>query len=327
MRAAMAGAEVGDDVLGDDPTVQRLESMAAQRLGKEAALFVASGTMANLVSLLVHCQRGEEAIVGDQAHSLNVEVAGAAGLGGIQLRAARNDPYGRLDLDEVRSLVRPPGLYNPRTAVIALENTHNSCHGSVLTAEYTAEVAAIAHANGAVLHIDGARIFNAAVALQTTAAALAAPADSVTFCLSKGLSCPVGSLICGPEEFIRHARKVRRMVGGGMRQVGVLAAAGIVGLNEMVDRLAEDHANARRLAEGITRIPGLRTDLGLVQTNIVFVTLDGIDGVDLIRRLQDQGLLCSGTPTRLRFVTHHGIEAEDIDRALEVMQTAVTAPV
>jgi threonine aldolase len=316
MREAMMNAELGDDVLGDDPTVKRLEAVAAQRLGKEAALFVPSGSMANLVSLLTYCRLGDEAICGHMAHVLNVEVGSAAGLAGVQLRAAHNDDQGRIDLHEVRSLVRQDA-YGPRTALICLENTHNFCNGSALPASYTAEVAAIAHGAGASLHIDGARIFNAAIALETTAEALAEEADSVSFCLSKGLSCPIGSLICGSGEFIQRARKLRRMVGGGMRQAGIIAAAGIVALDEMVDRLADDHANARALATGLSEVPGLRANPSLVQTNILFVEPDGIDGAQLVSGLKERGVLTTGSPGRIRMVTHYGIERDDIDYALE----------
>jgi threonine aldolase len=325
MREAIFNAELGDDALGDDPTVKRLEVMAAERLGKEAGLFVASGTMANLVSILTHCRRGDEAIAGNMAHMLNVEVAGAAAVAGVQIRAARNDDSGRMDLDEIRGLVRPPGPYNPKTAVIAVENTHNFCYGSALPASYTAEVAAIAHENGAALHIDGARIFNAAVALETTAAELAKDADTVTFCLSKGLACPVGSVICGPEPWIREARRQRRMVGGGMRQVGILAAAGIVALEEMVDRLADDHANARALADGLSQVKGIRIDPVKVQTNILFFEPDGVDGAEFGRRLTERGILWTGTSKRFRMVTHYGIEHEDVDYALDTVREVVAS--
>jgi threonine aldolase len=325
MREAIFNAELGDDALGDDPTVKRLEATAAERLGKEAGLFVASGTMANLVSLLTHCRRGDEAIAGSMAHMLNVEVAGAAAVAGVQIRAAHNDDSGRMSLDEIRGLVRPPGAYSPRTAVISIENTHNFCYGSALPASYTAEVAAIAHEAGAALHIDGARIFNAAIALETTPAELAKDADTVTFCLSKGLACPVGSVLCGPEPWIREARRQRRMVGGGMRQVGILAAAGIVALDEMVDRLADDHANARALADGLAKIDGINIDPSKVQTNILFFEPDGLDGAELGRRLTERGILWTGTPRRFRVVTHYGIEREDIDYALETIREVVAS--
>ncbi|MPZ48726.1 MAG: aminotransferase class I/II-fold pyridoxal phosphate-dependent enzyme [Dehalococcoidia bacterium] len=325
MRQAMVNAELGDDVLGDDPTAKRLEAMAAERLGKEAALIVPSGTMANLISLLVYARRGDEVIVGSQAHVLQVEVGGAAGLGGVLLRAAHNDERGRMDLDEVRSMIRPPAQYGPRTAAIFMENTHNLCNGSPLSASYTAQVAAIAHEAGAALHIDGARIFNAAVAQETTPAELARDADSASFCLSKGLSCPIGSVLTGSEEYIQQARRIRRTVGGGMRQVGVIAAAGIVALDEMVDRLADDHVNARLLAEGLSKIPGINIDPALVQTNLVFCTTEGIDGNELVSRLRERGVLSSGSPQRLRMVTHYGIERADVEYTVEAVREVVAS--
>jgi threonine aldolase len=320
MRQAMAEAEVGDDALGDDPTVQRLEAMAAERMGKEAGLFTASGTMANLVALLTHCGRAEEAIAGQLAHIVQAEVGGAAGVAGVNVRQAANDAQGRMDLDEIRGLIRPREGYFPRTAVICLENTHNYCNGSALPASYTAEVAAIAHEAGAALHIDGARIFNAASALETTPKELAKDAESVTFCLSKGLSAPMGSVICGSGEFIARARKNRRMVGGGLRQAGVVAAAGIVALEEMVDRLADDHANARYLAEGLATIPGVVVDPSVVQTNILFWHHSAIDTVRLNAELRQRGVLSTMVHGRLRMLTHYGIERQDIDDALATIR-------
>ena len=317
MREAMGNAEVGDDALGDDPTVKRLEVMSAERMGKEAALYVASGTMANLVSLLTHCQRSDEAIVGDLAHMVQAEVGGAAGLAGVNLRQVRNNAQGFMDLDEVRSRVRPQAPMAPRTALICVENTHNYCNGSAIPASYTAEVAAIAHEAGAALHVDGARIFNAAIALETSPAELAREADSVTFCLSKGLSAPVGSVLCGSTDFIAAARKNRRMVGGGMRQSGVIAAAGIVALDEMVDRLADDHANARRLANGLAEIDGVEIDPSVVQTNIMFWRHGSIDSAKLAGALREKGVLCSMVGGRIRMLTHYGIEQDDIDYALQ----------
>ncbi len=319
MREAMLNAELGDDVLGDDPTVIRLEEMAAERVGKEAALFVSSGTMANLVSLLTHCQRGDEAIVGSMAHILRSEVDGASALGGIQLRTAYNDEHGRFDLDEVRSLVRLPDKFQPRTALVCLENTHNAGNGSPISAVFTGEVAGIAHEAGAALHIDGARIFNAAIALETTADALVRDADTVSFCLSKGLSCPVGSVICGSSSFIDRARHIRRMVGGGMRQIGVLAAAGIIALDEMVDRLAEDHANASKLAQGLQSVPGVAVNPSLVHTNILFFKLESQDPNKFRAGLKERGILFSGGPSVFRMVTHYGIDADDIDYTLQAV--------
>ncbi len=324
MREAMATAEVGDDVFGEDPTVRRLEALAAEAMGKEAAVFVASGTMGNLTCLLAQCQRGEEAIVGSEAHVLQYEVAGAAGLGGIQLRPLANDRRGLLDLDEVAATIRVENIHMPRTAAICLENTHNRCGGAVLTPEYTAEVARLAHRNGAAVHLDGARIFNAAVALGVPAAALAADADSVTFCLSKGLSAPVGSLVCGSAAFVARARKARKAVGGGMRQAGVIAAAGIVALETMVERLAEDHQNARALAEGLSNVPGVRIDPENVQTNIAVFSVD--DGVAFQRKLRDAGVLTTAFgPTRVRMVTHYGIERADVEEALERVRRVAEA--
>jgi threonine aldolase len=324
MREAMAGAMVGDDVFGEDPTVRELETRSAALMGKEAGLFVASGTMGNITCLLASCQRGDEAIVGSEAHVLQYEVAGAAGLGGIQLRPIPNDQEGRLALDDIAEAARVENIHMPRTALVCLENTQNRCGGSVLTAEYTAEVARLAHRFGARLHLDGARIFNAAVALGVPAADLAAPADSVTFCLSKGLSAPVGSVVCGEADFVSRARKARKVLGGGMRQAGVIAAAGLVALETMIDRLAQDHEHARLLAEGLSRIPGLRIDPSTVQTNIVICIVD--DAVALQRRLREVGVLTTGYgPTKVRMVTHHGIEREHIEDALDRVRRVAEA--
>jgi threonine aldolase len=320
MREAMFTAEVGDDALGDDPTVKRLEAMAAERVGKEAGLFVASGTMANLVCILTHCGRGDEAIAGHLSHIVQAEVGNAAGVASVNVRQARNDEQGRMDLNEMRELVRPREGYYPRTALICLENTHNFANGSALPVSYTSEVAALARESGAALHIDGARIFNAAVALETTPAELAKESDSVTFCLSKGLAAPMGSVVCGDAEFIRRARINRRMVGGGLRQAGIVAAAGIVGLEEMVDRLADDHANARQLADGLARIPGIEIDPSKVQTNIIFWKHKGIETVKLNAALRERGVLSTMVHGRLRMLTHYGIERADIDHALDVIR-------
>ena len=240
----MAEAEVGDDVSGEEPTANRLEEMAADLLGKEAALFTASGTMGNLVAGLTHCNRGDEIIMGSEAHMFWNESGGVATLAGVQVRLVPNDDQGKLDPAEIAAAIRPHGnLHFPPTSLICLENTHNRCNGGVITADETSAIANVAHANGAAVHLDGARIFNAAVCLETPASELAKPADDVSFCISKGLSSPAGSLLCGSREFVDRARKWRKMLGGGMRQVGVLAAAGIVALESMIDRLAEDHSS------------------------------------------------------------------------------------
>ncbi len=323
MREAIYRAEVGDDVYGEDPTVNRLEEMAAERLGKEAALFVASGTMGNLVSLLSHCGRGDEFIVGHLAHTFLYEAGGSAALGGIHPRTVPNQPDGTMDLADIEAAIRPENVHFPRSKLVCLENTHNRCGGAVLTPEYTKAVCELAHRHGLAVHLDGARIFNAAVALGVDVKELVEDVDSVQVCLSKGLSAPVGSVICGDKEFIYEARRNRKIVGGGMRQAGIIAAAGIVALEQMVDRLAEDHANARRLAEGLAEIPGLAIDLDRVQTNIVIFDLvsERLTPAELQARLDERGVkLLAIEGRRLRAVTHYGIEAEDIEVALGVIR-------
>ena len=320
MRRAMAEAEVGDDVFGEDPTVNRLQEMAAERLDKEACLLVASGTMGNLVSLLTHCGRGDEVILGDNAHTYNYEQGGIAALGGIHPRVVPNLPDGTMNLDDIEAAIRPENVHFPRTRLIAVENTHNRMGGVVLTPGYMALLGDLARRHGLRIHLDGARIFNASVALGVPAADLARDADSVMFCLSKGLSAPVGSLVCGSTEFITEARRARKVVGGGMRQAGIIAAAGIVALNSMVDRLAEDHANARFLAEGLAEFPGVAIDLGSVQTDIVIFALHRPDMTpqQLVSAMARRGVLFLPIGgDRMRMVTHYGIEREDIAYALE----------
>jgi threonine aldolase len=320
MRRAMAEAEVGDDVFGDDPTVKRLEEMAAARMGKEAALFVASGTMGNLVSLLAQCGRGDEVIVGDQAHSYVYEQGGMAALGGIHPRVLRNQPNGTLDLDEIVAAIRDPhNPHFPKSRLITVENTHNRCGGSPLTVEYMRSIGKLAREHGLLLHLDGARIFNAAIALGVDVKALVADADSLTFCLSKGLAAPVGSVVCGSKPFIAEARRARKVVGGAMRQVGVIAAAGIVALEQMVDRLAEDHANARALAAGLADLPGISVEDVPVRTDIVYfnVTRADMDAAQLTARLKEQGVwMLPLGPRRIRAVTNYHVTADDIEAAL-----------
>ncbi len=320
MRRAMAEAEVGDDVFGEDPTVNRLQEMAAERLDKEACLLVASGTMGNLVSLLTHCGRGDEVILGDNAHTYNYEQGGIAALGGIHPRVVPNLPDGTMNLDDIEAAIRPENIHFPRTRLIAVENTHNRMGGVVLTPGYMASLGDLARRHGLRIHLDGARIFNASVALGVPAADLARDADSVMFCLSKGLSAPVGSLVCGSADFIAEATRARKVVGGGMRQAGIIAAAGIVALNSMVDRLAEDHANARFLAEGLAEFPGVAIDLGSVQTDIVIFALHRPDMTpqQLAEIMAERGVLFLPIGgDRMRMVTHYGIEREDIAYALE----------
>lgn len=326
MRAAMAQAEVGDDVMGEDPTVNRLEEIAAARLKKDAALFVASGTMANLVALLTHCARGDEMIVGDKAHSFINEVGGMAALGGIIPRTIPNQPDGMLALADITNAIRGDNVHWPPTKLIALENTHNACNGSPLTPAYHKAVFDLARARNLRVHTDGARIFNAAVALGVPASEFAQYTDSISFCLSKGLSAPVGSLLCGTRDFIAEARRQRKMVGGGMRQAGIIAAAGIVALETMIDRLADDHANARHLAEGLADIPDLALDPARMKTNIVFFDLPGaLTARQLTDRVARDGVLIGvAGEKRIRAVTHYGIEHDDIETALSVIGRAMS---
>ncbi|CAB1084612.1 threonine aldolase [Alkalispirochaeta odontotermitis] len=321
MSKAMAEADVGDDVFGEDPTVNKLEEMAAARLGKEAALYVASGTMGNLVSLLAHCGRGEEIILGSLSHTFFFEQGGSAAVGGIHPRTIPNQPDGTLPLPEIEAAIRADNVHFPQTRLIVLENTHNLCSGYPLDTTYMQAVGDIARRHGLKVHVDGARFFNAAAALDVAPAKLAAEADSLSFCLSKGLGAPVGSVVCGSREFIDRARRARKVVGGGMRQAGVLAAAGIVALNDMVDRLTEDHVNARKLAEGLAEMPGLAIDLARIKSNIVFfeVVRDDMTAEQLVRMLDDQGarMLPVGVG-RIRAVTHYHISSENIDHTLEV---------
>ncbi|MHC1744802.1 MAG: low-specificity L-threonine aldolase [Syntrophobacteraceae bacterium] len=323
MRRAMAEAEVGDDVFGEDPTVNRLEALAARKLGKDAALFVTSGTMANLVSILTHCGRGDEVILGDNSHTFNYEQGGIASLGSVHPRPLRNRPDGTLDLDEIESAVRPDNVHFPRTRLIVLENTQNRCFGRALDLAYLKAVRTLADRHHIKIHVDGARIFNAAAALDVQVHELASDADSISFCLSKALAAPVGSVVCGPAGFIGEARRWRKAVGGGMRQAGVLAAAGIVALTTMIDRLPEDHANARLLAEGLASVEGLKVPLEHVQSNIVYfeVARDGMTAQELAARLRERDVLILPTGARtLRAVTHYMVTRDDIARALDVIR-------
>jgi threonine aldolase len=325
MRKAMAEAELGDDVFGEDPTINRLQEMAAERMGKEAALFTASGTQSNLISLLTHCGRGAEVLVGEEAHILFFEQGGAWALGGIGLRPVRNDARGRLDLAEVRAKVRPDNEHFPRTGLIAVENTHNRCGGTVLGEEDLEAVRGVADAAGVPVHMDGARIFNAAAKLGVPVDRLAGYADSVCFSLSKGLGCPVGSLVCGSRDFIREARRNRKVLGGGMRQAGVLAAAGIYALENMVERLPEDHENARLAAEGLAEMPGVQLDPA-PETNLLYFTVEGWDTGRFVQRLAEQGVLCFDEGRRrIRWVTHFGIERADIAEALGRAKSVLAA--
>jgi threonine aldolase len=322
MREAMATAEVGDDVFGEDPSINQLQDMAAAKLGFEAALLVCSGTMGNLTALMTHCGgRGEEIIVGDQSHIYVYEGGGSAVVGGIHSRAVVNQPDGTLKLDDIERSIRPKDSHYPETRAICLENTHNRMGGAVLTPDYTRQVSEITHRHGLALHIDGARIFNAASALGVDVEALTRGADSVTFCLSKGLSAPVGSVLCGSKDFIKIAHKRRKVLGGGLRQGGVIAAAGIVALEQMTERLRDDHANARALAEGLAIVEGLRVNLDGVRSNMVYFDLDPalpFDAAELCKRAATERVKMLPTaPRRIRMVTHCYVSR---DEAIEAAQ-------
>ena len=324
MKQAMMDAPLGDDVLGDDPSVIRLQEMAAEITGKEAALFVPSGSQGNLVALMTHCPRGREVILGESAHILFFEGGSAWTVASLGLRPVRVDSKGRLDLAEVARKIRPDDDHFPRTGLICVENTHNQAGGTVQNEEDLAAVRILADKHGLPVHMDGARIFNAAVKLGVPVASLAAYADSITFCLSKGLGAPVGSVLCGTREFVKEAHRNRKILGGGMRQAGILAAAGIYALENMVDRLSEDHANAVHAAEGLASIPGV-TLSPPPETNLVFFTVDGWDAPVLERKLDDAGVRCFHEGGgRIRWVTHYGIEREDINEALGRTRAVLT---
>jgi threonine aldolase len=326
MRRAMATAPLGDDVMGDDPTVNRLEEVAAQRMGKEAAVFLPSGTMGNLIGIAVNARTGEEVIADAESHVFLYEAAGAAAVAGVQIQQVATTA-GVMSPEQIQSAVRPRDDFHfALTAALFLENTHNRHGGIVWPLDAMRAAADTAHAQGVRVHLDGARIFNAAVALGIEAADIAGPADTVTFCLSKGLGCPAGSLFCGTRESVEQARRWRKRLGGGMRQTGVLAAAGLVALDSMVDRLAEDHTNARTLAEGLAELPGVTCDLTRVQTNLVYFDVTKLTGKHFEDECRKRGLLGEALdPKRVRFVTHHGITSADVQAALEICEEVLSA--
>lgn len=342
MRHAMAAAEVGDDVFGDDPTVIALEERAAELLGKEAGLFIASGTMGNLVAQLAHLARGQETIAGRQTHVVLDEAAGHAVVVGTSVRALEDRSDGTMNLDQIRSAFRDPtDVHEPITGLIVIENTHAHSMGQPLSVGYTADVAAIAHERGVPLHVDGARFWNAVVALGVRPTELAGPADSVSFCLSKGLGCPIGSVLVGTRDVIWRARRGRKLVGGGMRQAGIIAAAGLVALRDgdagMIDRLAEDHANARRLAEALTSMPGIVSpgdiaqpgdgplDPARVRTNFVLFRVER-DRQAFLEAVRSHGVLLDPYPhNQVRAATHIGIGAAEIERTITVVREALRA--
>lgn len=320
MRRRMAQAELGDDVYGEDPTVNQLQAEAARMLGKEAGLFVPSGTMGNLAGILAHCGRGDEVILGTKSHTFLYEAGGISALGGVHSCQIPNQADGSLLLEDIVSAIRAPDDHHPITRLISLENTHNRCGGVVLSPEYTRQVGELARQHGLKLHLDGARLFNAAVACGVPAAELAAPADSVTICLSKGLCAPAGSILCGSQEYIQKAHRLRKMLGGGMRQVGVLAAAGLVALEQMTGRLAEDHARAARLADGLSQIPGVRLNPSRPSTNMVFLDLEApisLTAAEAAERLKARGVQTGVVgPRRFRLVTHYWIDDAAVEQAV-----------
>ncbi len=336
MRKAITSAKLGDDVFGEDPSVNELEEKAAKIMGKEAGLLVPSGTMGNLVSILTHCARGTEIILGDKAHTFVFEAGGISAFGGVHSRQLKNQADGTINIEEIKSAIRMDNDHFPKTAAITLENTHNLCNGSPLTPDYVKDVSQIASYNDMKLHIDGARIFNAAVSLDVDVKDLVTGADSITFCLSKGLAAPIGSVICGSENFIYQARRNRKALGGGMRQAGIIAAAGIFSMDTMIDQIHEDHETAKRLAEGINEIDGLWIDLENIKTNILYFDSEkGKDrGEELARQtenieiypfeiIMDNTHFFESRPGRFRLVTHYGITRDDVEKSLAALKNMV----
>lgn len=320
MREAMAKAEVGDDVYGEDPTINQLQEVAAEKMGKAAGLFIPSGTMGNLLAVLVHCQRGDEVIMGDKGHTFLYEAGGISALGGVFAHTLPNQADGTLKLEDIQAAIRPDDIHHPISKLVILENTQNRCGGVVLSKEYLHDAGKLAHEHGMKLHIDGARIFNAAVASKTSVKDMVKAADSVTFCMSKGLCAPVGSVLCGSHEFVNKARRLRKMLGGGMRQAGILAAAGLVALDSMVDRLSEDHRRASEIASGLLPLRGIHFEMGFPQTNMVFPSLGSEvkgNAAEIARKLAAEGIKVGVTgERRLRLVTHAWVDDAAVEQTL-----------
>lgn len=327
MREAMAEAEVGDDVYRDDPTLNRLEELAADMLGKEAALFVPSGTMGNLIALLVHCQRGDEVIVGNLSHIYLNEAGGMSALGGIQACPVKNQGDGTLALDDILASIRSEDVHHPITRLVCLENTQNICGGVPLTVEYTKQVGELVHRNNLSLHVDGARIFNSAAAQHVSVKELVAPADSVMFCLSKGLAAPIGSMLVGRSKFIERGRHIRKMLGGGMRQVGVIAAAGIISLEKMTKRLTDDHARAKKMADGLRQVKGLVVDANSPYTNMVYLNLaqdTPLNTQQVTEKMKSLGVLVDPeNARRFRLVTHFWIDDAAVEKTVSAFQSVL----
>lgn len=328
MRSAMAAAAVGDDVYEEDPTVNHLEERSAEIIGKEASLFVASGTMGNLIAILVHCQRGDEAIMGNLGHTFLHEVGGISALGGIFPHVILNQSDGSLSIEDVRNAFREEDVHHPESKLVIVENTQNACGGIPLTLEYMRHLKANTDKLGLKIHLDGARIFNASEALNVDVSELTKDADSVMFCLSKGLCAPVGSMLCGSREFIRKARKIRKQLGGGLRQAGILAAAGLISVEKMSGRLAEDHARARKLAEGLEGISDLEFDKGIPQSNMVFLQLKTEAKKipqEILTAMAVKGILIGQSgPRNFRLVTHYWINDEDINKTVNAFHQVMS---
>ncbi len=328
MRKAMAAAIVGDDVYQEDPTVNELEHRAAGLIGKEAALFVPSGTMGNLIAVMVHCGRGDEAIMGRQGHTFLHEVGGISALGGVFPSLIENQSDGTLALEDIRNAHREEDVHHPVSKLVIVENTQNQCGGLPLSLEYMRNIGVCVRDLSMKLHVDGARIFNAALALKCDASELVEEADSVMFCLSKGLCAPVGSLLCGSREFIFQARRIRKQLGGGMRQAGILAAAGLIALNEMITRLEEDHNLARELADRLKTLPGVSFSKGFPQTNMVFIAIESSISKtmdEIQRELREENVLVGMSgPREFRLVTHFWVNEDDIDLTTNAFERVLT---
>ncbi len=316
-------ARLGDDVFQEDPSVNELEKKAALIMKKEAALLVPSGTMGNLISILVHCPRGTEVILGNKSHTFVYEAGGISAFGGIHSHQLNNNDDGTISLDEIENAIRDENVHYPRTSLISLENTHNMCYGTPLTPNYTNSVKKIATAYNLPIHIDGARIFNSAISQNIDASDLVTSADSITFCLSKGLSAPIGSMLCGTKKFIKEARRIRKALGGGMRQAGIIAAAGLCSMDQFTKQIIDDHNNARNLAEGLCEINGVNVDLEKISTNIIYFSINQnvMSGKELVRLMYSHDVkFFEVSPNRFRLVTHYGIDKTDIDSVLSLFK-------
>ena len=321
MMEAINTAILGDDVYMEDLSTIKLENMAAQIMGKESGLLVSSGTMGNLICNLVHCPRGTEVIMGHQSHTFIYESGGISSYGGIHSHQLKNNEDGTIEINDIKNAIRTEDIHFPVTSLICLENTHNKCHGHPLQIDYINKVCSLAHDNNIKVHMDGARLFNACAALNVSVDDIVKNVDSVTFCLSKGLSAPIGSVVCGSNDFIAEARRIRKSLGGGMRQSGIISAAGIVSLNNMIDRLKDDHANAKHLANFLSTLKGIELNLELVKTNIIYFNFNhpNMSSKDLVSHMKSKGIIFNNyNEKHCRLVTHHDISSDDIENVIDV---------